>query len=158
MERANRPAVEVREALAKHRSNKAYLSDDSIGDLYIEEEESCDDRKTDSESDEANICSVEETNNAAFLAGTYKQQYDDEMRKMRNELKRAYDHVDEFQGIILGSAANQRSKMCYGQYKTYCNIFGVRIKLKPSSGQNIKKSEADKAQLEQLLFQYRFRV
>jgi hypothetical protein len=49
MARANRPAVEVREALAKHRSNNAYLSDDSIGDLYIEEEESCDDGKTDSE-------------------------------------------------------------------------------------------------------------
>jgi hypothetical protein len=138
MARANHPAVEVREALAKHRSNNAYLSADSIGELYIEEEESCDDGNTDPECEEANICIVEETINVAFLAGTYKRHYDDEMRKMRNELKRAYDHVDEFEGLILDSAANRRSTMCYGQYKTYCKMFGVRMNLKPSSGQNIK--------------------
>jgi hypothetical protein len=38
MARDNHPAVEVREALAKQRSNNAYLSADSIGELYIEEE------------------------------------------------------------------------------------------------------------------------
>jgi hypothetical protein len=111
---------EITTALKTLKSDRAFVSAESVSEIFCADKESSDD-SIDDGADESNFGLVERTNDLAYAFSTL----------------RSHRHIERdgiflslscqgmtFNGVIIDTGANRRSTMCLEQYRAYCARYG----------------------------------
>jgi hypothetical protein len=125
---------EISAALQKMKSERVFVSAESVSDDFPFEIDSTD--TTDTE-DQINFSLVTKTNDLVYTYGTFRQHYGLELQNMNLALSMGEE--GEFSGLIIDTAANMRSAMSIRQYRAYCFPFGVPMKV-GKTNRSIKES------------------